>query len=170
MGELRRHALSEAMAGNDSSGGFSASARAIRLFLQSAMLALGAWLVLRAELSPGGMIAASIILGRALAPLDQVISGWPQVQAARAARARLRALMAAAPSDGRAQFCRAPRGMCPSRGLPCAFRAQKAAPGSCCATCPSGAAGSGARGDRRFGVGKIQPGRGARRDLAASHG
>ena len=39
--ELRRHALSEAISGNDSSGGFSASARAIRLFLQSAMLALG---------------------------------------------------------------------------------------------------------------------------------
>lgn len=96
---LRRTALSEALSGNDINGGFSASARAIRLFLQSAMLALGAWLVLRGELSPGGMIAASIILGRALGPLDQVIAGWPQVQAARAARARLQHLMDRAPSE-----------------------------------------------------------------------
>jgi ATP-binding cassette subfamily C protein len=96
---LRQAALSEAVSGNDTNGGFSASARAIRLFLQSAMLALGAWLVLRGELSPGGMIAASIILGRALGPLDQVIAGWPQVQAARAAQARLAQLMANAPAE-----------------------------------------------------------------------
>lgn len=115
--ELRRHALSDAVAGNDSSGGFSASARAIRLFLQSAMLALGAWLVLRAELSPGAMIAASIILGRALAPLDQVISGWPQVQAARAARARLRRLMAAAPSEAPRTILPRPEGQLTVKGL-----------------------------------------------------
>jgi len=115
--ELRRHALSEAISGNDSSGGFSASARAIRLFLQSAMLALGAWLVLRSELSAGGMIAASIILGRALAPLDQVIGGWPQVQAARAARARLRALLAATPAETPRTKLPQPKGHLAVKGL-----------------------------------------------------
>lgn len=114
---LRRTALREAVSGNDASGGFSASARAIRLFLQSAMLALGAWLVLRSELSPGGMIAASIILGRALAPLDQVIAGWPQVQAARAARARLRTLMAAHPAERPRTQLPAPKGLLAVKSL-----------------------------------------------------
>lgn len=107
---LRRAALAEALSGNDANGGFSASARAIRLFLQSAMLALGAWLVLRGELSPGGMIAASIILGRALGPLDQVIAGWPQLQAGRAARSRLQHLMARAPHEQPRTQLPAPKG------------------------------------------------------------
>lgn len=114
---LRKEALAAALAGTDSSGSFSASARAIRLFLQSAMLALGAWLVLRSELSPGGMIAASIILGRALAPLDQVIAGWPQVQAARAARARLKQLLAQAPPEGPRTKLPTPKGVMAVKGL-----------------------------------------------------
>lgn len=114
---LRLNALTEALTSNDTSGGYSASARAIRLFLQSAMLALGAWLVLRAELSPGGMIAASIILGRALAPLDQVIAGWPQVQAARAAQGRLKSLMAAQPPDRPRTRLPTPTGALAVKGL-----------------------------------------------------
>lgn len=114
---LRADALTQSIAGNDSSGGFGATARAVRLFLQSAMLALGAWLVLRAELSPGGMIAASIILGRALAPLDQVIGGWPQVQAARAAQARLRELLDGAPPEPERTRLPHPKGHLAVKGL-----------------------------------------------------
>ena len=125
---LRRDALSAAMTSNDASGGFSASARALRLFLQSAMLALGAWLVLRAEMSPGGMIAASIILGRALAPLDQVIAGWPQVQAARAARARLRTLLQNHPPEQPRTALPKPKGLLEVTGL--ALRIPDAEPGA----------------------------------------
>ncbi|MCC1480363.1 type I secretion system permease/ATPase [Roseibaca sp. Y0-43] len=114
---LRADALTQSIAGNDSSGSFGATARAIRLFLQSAMLALGAWLVLRAELSPGGMIAASIILGRALAPLDQLIGGWPQVQAARAAQARLRELLDGAPPEPERTRLPHPKGHLAVKGL-----------------------------------------------------
>lgn len=89
----REQALGHGLASQDHAGGFGATSRALRLFLQSALLATGAWLVIRAELSPGAMVAATIILGRALAPLDQMIAGWPQIQAGLAARERLQTLL-----------------------------------------------------------------------------
>lgn len=58
-------------------GGFQSAGRAFRFFMQSAMLALGAFLAIRGEVSPGAMVAASILLGRALAPVDQAVTGWP---------------------------------------------------------------------------------------------
>lgn len=89
----REQALGHGLASQDHAGGFGATSRALRLFLQSALLATGAWLVIRAELSPGAMVAATIILGRALAPLDQMIAGWPQIQAGLAALDRLQTLL-----------------------------------------------------------------------------
>jgi ATP-binding cassette subfamily C protein len=59
---------------------FTALSKALRLFLQSAMLALGAWLVLQREVSPGAMIASSVLLGRALQPVDLMIGQWSAVQ------------------------------------------------------------------------------------------
>ena len=54
--------------------------RTLRLFLQSAMLGLGAWLVVEGKMTPGGMIAGSILLGRALSPVEQILNQWPLVQ------------------------------------------------------------------------------------------
>ncbi|MCC5964020.1 MAG: type I secretion system permease/ATPase [Rhodobacteraceae bacterium] len=114
----RRQALDHALALSDTSGRFGAIARALRLFLQSAILAAGAWLVLRGQLTPGGMIAASIILGRALAPLDQLIGGWPQVQLARAGMASLRDLLSHNPARACARIrLPAPRGQLVVRQL-----------------------------------------------------
>lgn len=73
----------------DRSLGFSAMAKAVRLFLQSVMLGLGAWLVLRQEIHAGMMIAASIMLGRALYPAEQAITHWRSFKQARAAWRRL---------------------------------------------------------------------------------
>lgn len=47
-----------------------------RLFLQMAVLGVGAWLTINQETSAGAMIAASIIMGRALAPIDAIIGSW----------------------------------------------------------------------------------------------
>jgi len=67
----------------------SAAARMTRQALQIAMLALGAWLVLDEKASPGIMVAATILLGRALQPVEQLISGWKATIEARSAWQRL---------------------------------------------------------------------------------
>ena len=81
--QLARNAsLQEGMTAADVGGTFSSATKTFRLFLQSAMLGLGAYLVLQGELTPGAMIAGSILLGRALAPVEQSIAQWPLVQRA----------------------------------------------------------------------------------------
>jgi len=81
------------------SAGISALSRFLRFSLQIGLLAMGAGLVLSAELTPGAMIAASILLGRALAPVEQSISAWKLTQAARQAFARLKPQLARARTD-----------------------------------------------------------------------
>ncbi len=56
--------------------GFAAAGRAARLWLQSALLAAGAWLCIKGELTGGGMVAASVLFGRLLAPVEGLIAGW----------------------------------------------------------------------------------------------
>lgn len=75
----RETALQNNLIASDRAGGISTSTKTFRQFLQSAMLALGAFLVLRNELSPGAMIAGSILLGRSLQPVEQAIGGWSLV-------------------------------------------------------------------------------------------
>ncbi|MBV1867365.1 MAG: type I secretion system permease/ATPase [Marinosulfonomonas sp.] len=82
-------ALQQSMMAADKTGAFTAFTKAFRLFLQSAMLAAGAWLVLQGELTGGAMIAASIMLGRALAPVETAVSQWSVMQQAWGARRNL---------------------------------------------------------------------------------
>ncbi|HET9904664.1 MAG TPA: type I secretion system permease/ATPase [Xanthobacteraceae bacterium] len=74
--------------------GFGTASRTLRLFLQSAMLGTGAYLVIRQELSAGAMIAASIMMGRALAPVEAAIANWRGFVAARDSLHRLSAALA----------------------------------------------------------------------------
>ena len=76
--------------GGDPSEMLAAASRAFRMLLQSAILTLGALLVLRAEISAGMIIAASILSGRALAPVDQLISQWRSIGQGLAAHRRLK--------------------------------------------------------------------------------
>lgn len=66
-------------------GQFGAYTKFFRLFLQSAALGLGAYLAIKGEISAGSIIAASILLSRALQPVEQLVGGWTQVIQARGA-------------------------------------------------------------------------------------
>ena len=68
---------------------FASLSKTLRLVLQSAILGFGAYLVIGNELSAGSLIAASIIFGRALAPLDQSIAQWRTISGVRSAYQRL---------------------------------------------------------------------------------
>ncbi|SFK12458.1 type I secretion system permease/ATPase [Celeribacter neptunius] len=96
---LRSAALEKSVASEDTTHGFTAASRALRLFLQSSMLALGAWLVLQHAVSPGAMIASSILLGRALQPVDTLIGQWNLLQHAQRGWGDLAELLGANPAD-----------------------------------------------------------------------
>ncbi|MDM7932628.1 type I secretion system permease/ATPase [Tabrizicola sp.] len=98
----RDRAMVASLAASDTGGRWSVLARTFRLFLQSAMLGLAAWLVLRDDLSAGAMIAASVLMGRALQPVEQAVGQWSTVARAGQARARLADLLSRTPlSDPR---------------------------------------------------------------------
>ncbi|MFS4439458.1 type I secretion system permease/ATPase [Paracoccaceae bacterium GXU_MW_L88] len=80
--KMRESGLEKQILASDYSGTFTTGSKTFRLFLQSAMLALGAYLVLQGDMTAGAMIAASILMGRALAPIEQTIGQWPVVQRA----------------------------------------------------------------------------------------
>ena len=73
-------------------GSIQAITKTFRLTIQSLVLGLGAYLAIHQEISPGVMIAGSILLGRALAPIDQSIGAWKQFVNARQQFKRLRKL------------------------------------------------------------------------------
>ena len=75
--KLRDKALAAQIEAADATGGYGVSSKTLRLFLQSAILGLGALLAIGGQITPGIMIAASILMGRALAPVEQVIGHWP---------------------------------------------------------------------------------------------
>lgn len=98
--KTRDQSLASSMRSSDVTGGFSSFTKAFRLFLQSAMLALGAYLVLQNELTAGAMIAGSILMGRALAPIEMAIGQWPLVQRASNGWFNLSKLLEIVPEDG----------------------------------------------------------------------
>lgn len=96
--EARERSIRAGLRANDTNGTFSVFSKSFRLFLQSAMLAAGAWLVLQGKLTPGAMIASSIVMGRALAPIEQIVGGWALVQRAQDGWRRLGELLSRRPA------------------------------------------------------------------------
>ena len=74
---------------SDISATLSGLSKVLRMMLQSAILGLGAYLAIKGDLSPGAIIASSIVTARALAPVDQVIGNWKGVVSARRSHRRL---------------------------------------------------------------------------------
>jgi ATP-binding cassette, subfamily C, bacterial len=95
---LRRHgdALNSQTSASGRSGLIGAVSKFVRMFLQSMILGLGAYLAIHNEISPGMIIAASIFIGRALAPVDGVVGNWKGMTNARNSWARLVKLFAVA--------------------------------------------------------------------------
>lgn len=88
--KLQQEAAKAHLALSNISSAFTTLSKSTRMFLQSCTLAVGAVLVIEQLISPGSMIAASIILTRALAPIDQSIAQWRNFSNARKAYQRLK--------------------------------------------------------------------------------
>ena len=89
----RKMALVQGISAADMGGVFGTISKTFRQFLQSAMLGIGAYLVLQNEMGAGAMITGSILLGRALQPIEVAIGQWALVTRAQEGRARLSELL-----------------------------------------------------------------------------
>nr|WP_234902469.1 type I secretion system permease/ATPase [Agrobacterium larrymoorei] len=83
----------------DVTGVLGGISKSLRVMLQSAILGVGAYLVIRQEVSGGVMIASSIMMGRALAPVDLAIASWKPFLMARQSWTRLKDLLSKIPED-----------------------------------------------------------------------
>jgi PrtD family type I secretion system ABC transporter len=96
---MQQEALDFQTTASDSGGKLASASRVVRLLVQSGMLALGAYLAIHREISPGSIIAASIIMGRGLAPIEQAVGNWQQFLGARKAVERLRKMLGQVPLE-----------------------------------------------------------------------
>ena len=97
--EVSEEFLSSNTSLNDRSGNILIASKIFRQFLQSMILAVGAWLVINDQASPGVIIASSIISSRALAPIEQTIAQWRPFVAAQQGWRRLEEMLMAFPVE-----------------------------------------------------------------------
>ncbi|MGO4117505.1 type I secretion system permease/ATPase [Rhizobium ruizarguesonis] len=107
--ELNRRYLANHVAASTVTGGLATASKILRMMLQSGVLAVGALLVIRQEATGGIMIASSILVSRALAPVELAIGQWKGFVAARQSWARLTKLMTLMSSEQREVALPAPR-------------------------------------------------------------
>jgi ATP-binding cassette subfamily C protein EexD len=85
--------------------------KSFRMIMQSLLLGMGAFLALRQEISPGMVIAGSLLLGRALAPIDMLVGTWKGFSVARAQYDRLGQLLENIPANRETMSLPAPTGV-----------------------------------------------------------
>ena len=105
------------LSASDISGGATAMSKAFRMFLQSAILGLGAALAVQQIITPGAMIAGSIILGRALAPIQMIIGQWRNYIQTKNSYRELNEFYAALPQDVEKVSLPTPTGSLSVQGL-----------------------------------------------------
>jgi ATP-binding cassette subfamily C protein PrsD len=103
-----RH-VNDGLRASESTSGISAVAKVFRMVLQSAILGLGAYFVIKGEMSGGLMIAASIMMSRALAPIEIAVAHWKGFTASRQAYRRLQHIMSIVPAQGQRMPLPAPK-------------------------------------------------------------
>jgi ATP-binding cassette subfamily C protein len=96
-GRDRNHMLERQVTASDRAATMQSTIRFLRLSMQSLILGLGAYLVIERAATVGAMFAASILLGRALQPVEQIVGSWRSLVSARAAFHRVRELLTAHP-------------------------------------------------------------------------
>ncbi len=89
---------------------FQSISKSIRIIMQSLLLGLGAYLALNQQISPGMMIAGSLLLGRALAPIDMLVATWKGFSVARAQYSRLAEILETVPEERDTMSLPAPKG------------------------------------------------------------
>ncbi|MDD2176172.1 type I secretion system permease/ATPase [Acidovorax sp. D2M1] len=116
---LHREAMALQARASDNAGLYQALGRGLQTTLSSALLGLGAWLLLRDELPGGGgmLIVSSVLGARVLSPLVQLVSQWRQVVQARLAWQRLSDLLERLPAGAPSMSLPAPRGHVAVEGL-----------------------------------------------------
>ena len=92
------------------SGMLTAISKTVRIMSQSLVLGAGAYLVIMQEITPGLMIAGSILLGRALAPLDLMVGSWKGFVSARGMYSRLNKLLLELPKEKESMSLPPPEG------------------------------------------------------------
>ncbi|BET98223.1 type I secretion system permease/ATPase [Xenorhabdus taiwanensis] len=96
---------------SERSAAITALTKTIRMALQSLILGLGGWLAIEGNITPGMMIAGSILMGRALSPIEQLIQAWKSWSAARLSWQRLDKLLKAQPERKSGMSLPAPKGV-----------------------------------------------------------
>jgi ATP-binding cassette, subfamily C, bacterial EexD len=109
--------LNEQSRASDEAGLWSNASKTTRMFMQSMVLGLGGYLAIIGEVTPGMMIAGSIIMGRALAPIDLMTSTWKQFTSARLSYGRLGELLAEFPEKVSPTPLPAPKGFIDVEGI-----------------------------------------------------
>jgi PrtD family type I secretion system ABC transporter len=120
-----RKGLENQLQANRSASVLTSTTRFTRQFLQVAMLAVGAWLVIDQQATSGVMIAATILMSRALAPIETAIAGWKGLVDARSAYARLEKVLAEEPRDDAVTELPAPKGALSVERVVFGFRGQE---------------------------------------------